>query len=269
MRNEKSFQTSLLQQCLIHTVCQVSRPMILVVREDDSSCAQVARYLQRQGFRTSVVHDGMDALASIHDSPPDLVLLSLLLRDLSGLEVCCRIRRRSAVPVVMLAGTDSVSEPEVGLALGADDYVVWPTRRREMIARLRAVLRRANGHCAAIAHEPIEIGGLSLDPGGYEARFGGQRLELSPREFELLELLVENASRTIPKRSLALRLWGPEYDVGSRRLEASITRLRSKLARADATESRIVTVRGIGYAYRPESGRGRRAPASPHHLVDD
>lgn len=244
--------------------------MILVVREDDSSCAQVTRYLQRQGFRTSVVHDGIDALASIHDSPPDLVLLSLLLRDLSGLEVCCRIRRRSEVPVVMLAGTDSVSEPEVGLGLGADDHVVWPTRRREMIARLRAVLRRANGHCApAIAHQPIEIGGLSLDPGGYEARFGGQRLDLSPREFELLELLVENASRTIPKRSLALRLWGPEYDVGSRRLEASINRLRSKLARADATESRIVTVRGIGYAYRPESRRGHRAPASARHLIDD
>ena len=219
-------------------VCHVSRPMVLVVRDDDVSCTQVSRFLQRQGFRTAMAHDGIHALESARTVRPDLVLLSLLLRDLSGLEVCCRLRRRSEVPVVMLAGTDSVSEPEVGLALGADDYVVWPARRREMVARLRAVLRRTNGHSApAVVHEPIEVGGLSLDPGGYEARLGGQRLQLSPKEFELLELLVENASRTIPKRILALRLWGPDYDFASRRLEASITRLRSKLTQADVARA--------------------------------
>ena len=153
-----------------------------------------------------------------------------------------------------------MSEPEVGLELGADDYVVWPARRREMVARLRAVLRRTNGHCApAAVHKPIEVGGLCLDPEGYEARFGGKRLQLSPKEFELLELLVENASRTISKRILALRLWGPDYDFGSRRLEASITRLRSKLAQADAAQSPIVTVRGIGYAFTEDRNGNRRA----------
>ncbi len=205
VRPQKTLQRSLPQHHLIHIVCHVSRPIVLL------SCATTMWVAPRSAAfcngRASAPRwptTGSTPWSRPAPSGPIFVLLSLLLRDLSGLEVCCRLRRRSEVPVVMLSGTDSVSEPEVGLALGADDYVVWPTRRREMVARLRAVLRRTNGHSApAVVHEPIEVGGLSLDPGAYEARLGGQRLQLSPKEFELLELLVENTSRTIPKRILA------------------------------------------------------------------
>lgn len=227
-----------------------SRPLVLVVSGHDQTCERLSTHLRRQGFRTCVAGNGVEALDAFDRVWPDLVLTSLVLADLSGLEVCYRLRRRSSVPVVMLMRADSPSEPEVGFALGADAYVVWPQRKREMVARLRAVLRRANGFSSDhVVHEPVEVGGLYMDHCGYEARVAGRRIQLTPKEYQLLELLVENAGRTIRKDSLALRLWGPDYESSTRRLEANLNPLRAKLD-ASPGVGQIMTVRGVGYVYR-------------------
>jgi DNA-binding response OmpR family regulator len=180
---------------------------------------------------------------------PALVLVSLLLGDLSGLEVCCRLRRRTSVPIVMVTSSDSACEPEVGLDLGADQYVVWPQRRREMVARLRAVLRGANGYQPdAFNHQPFQVGDLHLDPRAYIASLAGRPIQFTPREFELLETLVLHAGRPVSKVALAARVWGADYESSTRRLEHNIRRVRLKL-RKSGGGARILSERGVGYRY--------------------
>jgi two-component system, OmpR family, response regulator RegX3 len=231
-----------------------SRPLVLVVKADAPAADDLSSHLADHGFQTGIARDGADALARWEAARPDVVLLDLLLGDMSGLEVCCRLGRRTRVPIVMLTSEGSPTEPEVGLDLGADDYVTWPGRQRELIARLRAVLRCANGHQAdAYVHVARHCGDLHLEPGGCDANVAEHRVQLLPKEYELVELLVENAGRTVAKEMLALRLWGARYGDSARQLEAMVQRLRHKLDPDRLGPSRIVTERGRGYRYEPPS----------------
>ena len=147
----------------------------------------------------------------------------------------------------MLTDPDSVTEPEVGLGLGADGYVAWPHRPWELVARLRAILRRTHGIPSAVPTAPYEVGGVRLNPRGFFVRIGGRQVQLSPTEFTLLQMLITQPGRTVPKEALAQRLWGPDYDVASRRLEVNVSRLRSKLVAGNGDRGTIKTVRGVGY----------------------
>jgi two-component system, OmpR family, response regulator RegX3 len=229
-----------------------ARPLVLVITADEGGVGALCEHLARTGFRTATAGDGSEALRAFPAVDPDLVLVDLLLPDLSGLEVCCRLRRRTTVPIVMVRSKDSACEPEVGLDLGADDYVTWPYRKRELVARLRAVLRRAaRDGTHRVLREPIGNGDLHLDPVGYEVRVKGRAVQLLPKQYELLELLVEKAGRTVSKEYLAWRLWGGGYDLAARRLETNVLRLRRKVESDPFNPTRIMTVRGVGYRYEP------------------
>ena len=221
-------------------------PLILLIPAN----ARIATLLDDSGLRTSAARDGMDALRSFDDVGPDLVLTGMQLRDISGLELCSRLRRRSDVPIVMLTDPEAVTEPEVGLGLGADDYVTWPHRPWELVARLRAILRRTHGIPSALPTAPYEVGGVRLNPPGLFVRIGGRQVQLSPTEFTLLQMLITRPGQAVPKESLARRLWGPDYDMASRRLEVNVSRLRSKLADGNGHRGGIETVRGVGYLFR-------------------
>jgi DNA-binding response OmpR family regulator len=214
--------------------------------------------------------DGLRALDVFDEVWPDLALVSLRLGDLSGLDLCRRLRRRFRVPVVMLATNSPACQPEVGLGLGADDYVVWPHRKREMVARLRAVLRRTSTHRAApVVDDMFEIDDLVLDPRGYEARIAGQRVQLTPTDFELLTLFVTNPGLPMTKETLGERLWGPDYDVGSRRVEENVNRLAARRPRRPQRRpcARSATPSGSGFeTYSPASRspwRDSRLPRTP------
>lgn len=229
-------------------------PTVLVAINCERSVDALITTLHREGFRTGLARSGRDALSMYDDVRHRLVLLDLVLADLSGLEVCHRLRRRYAVPIVMLTQEGIGAEPEIGLDLGADDYVSWPHRERELTARLRAVLRRAYGHRPdALAHEPIEVDNLQLDPVACQLTIDGQRVDIPRQELSLLEILLDNAGRIVPKDTLAMRLWGPGYDPSTRRLETNVKRLRTRLVRGSSRHGRIATAARIGYRYEPAS----------------
>ena len=220
-------------------------PLVLVIPDD----VGITALLNESGLRTCSAIDGLEALTRFAELGPDLVLTSMRLPDLSGLELCSRLRRRSDIPIVMLTDPDSITEPEVGLSLGADGYVAWPHRPWELVARLRAILRRTHGIPSKVPTAPYEVGGVRLNPRGFYVKIGGRQVQLSPTEFTLLQMLITRPGRAVPKEALANRLWGPDYDFASRRLEVNVSRLRSKLAAGHGQAGAIETVRGIGYVY--------------------
>ncbi len=226
------------------------RHRILVV-EDEPSLAESVRYaLDSEGFEVLIADSGLVGLESARVNQPDLVLLDLMLPGLSGLDVCRQIRSASDVPIIMLTAKDAESDKVSGLELGADDYMTKPFSMRELIARVRAHLRRAaKTGVLSESNEVLRGGSIELDIDAHEARVDGVPVEIRPKEFELLESLMRRKNRLAARHTLIDEVWGPSYFGDTKTLDVHIKRLRQKLERDPARPTHIVTVRGLGYKF--------------------
>jgi two-component system, OmpR family, response regulator RegX3 len=224
-------------------------PKILVV-EDEPSLVDALEYgLQAEGFDVVVSSDGEESVRLFERERPDLVLLDLMLPGLSGTEVCRRVRATSAVPIIMLTAKDAEIDKVVGLELGADDYVTKPFSMRELSARIRAVLRRGGPTDAVDVGAPLEVGDVRVDPERYEVSVRGGRIEVPPKEFALLELLVRNAGRVLTRDLLIDRVWGADYVGDTKTLDVHVKRLRGRIERDPHHPELLLTVRGVGYKF--------------------
>ncbi|MCU1369495.1 MAG: phoP [Ilumatobacteraceae bacterium] len=225
---------------------------VLVVEDEDSFIDALTVGLAREGFRVQVARDGAQALDLFDAVRPDIVLLDVMLPKVSGIDVCRAIRAKSKVPIIMVTAKASEIDTVVGLEVGADDYVSKPYRLRELVARMRAVLRRAPGLAAVDddAHrEVLEVGDVTLDPSRHEVVIRGDDVSLPLKEFELLHLLLENAGRVLSRDLLIDRIWGHDYVGDTKTLDVHVKRLRAKVEADPTNPSRIVTIRGLGYKY--------------------
>ena len=226
------------------------QPTVLVVEDEESFVEALVVGLKREGFRVRVARDGLEALEVFDASRPDLVLLDVMLPRMSGVDVCRELRNRSRVPIVMVTAKASEIDTVVGLEVGADDYVTKPYRLRELVARMRAVLRRAPRDDGAGGDgEVLEVGDVRLDPERHEVVVRGEPVTLPLKEFELLELLLANAGRVLTRDTLIDRVWGPHYVGDTKTLDVHVKRLRAKIEETPSAPRRIVTIRGLGYKY--------------------
>ena len=229
-----------------------SEPTVLVVEDEESFVEALTVGLKREGFRVHVARDGAEALDVFDAAQPDLVLLDLMLPKISGIDVCRALRQRSTVPIIMVTAKGSEIDTVVGLEVGADDYVTKPYRLRELVARMRAVLRRRateSGGFATADGELLQVGDVSLDADRHEVVIRGEVVALPLKEFELLEVLLANAGRVLPRDTLIDRVWGADYVGDTKTLDVHIKRIRSKIEEDPRNPSRIVTIRGLGYKY--------------------
>jgi two-component system response regulator RegX3 len=224
---------------------------VLLVEDEDSFVEALTVGLKREGFRVHTAHDGAEALELFDVVKPDLVLLDVMLPKISGVDVCRELRRRSTVPIIMVTAKGSEIDTVVGLEVGADDYVTKPYRLRELVARMRAVLRRRpqDGPERAASGEVLEVGDVRLDAERHEVEIRGEPVRLPLKEFELLEILLTNAGRVLTRDTLIDRVWGTDYVGDTKTLDVHVKRLRAKVEEDPAVPSRIVTIRGLGYKY--------------------
>jgi len=231
---------------------------VLVVEDEQSFVDALTVGLRREGFEVEVATDGVAALEAFDRSPPDIVLLDLMLPRLSGLDVCREIRTRSQVPVIMVTAKGTEVDTVVGLEIGADDYMTKPYRLRELVARMRAVLRRAESPTGTrVADETsdetsdvaVVVGDVTVDPGRHEVQVRGEAMAMPLREFELLSLLMDNAGRVLTRDVLIDRVWGYDYVGDTRTLDVHVKRIRSKIEIDPRHPERLVTIRGVGYRY--------------------
>ncbi len=221
---------------------------ILIVEDEPSLSEPLAYLLGREGYDTTVTADGVAAVAEFDRNGTDLILLDLMLPGLSGTEVCREIRTRSAVPIIMLTAKDSEVDIVVGLELGADDYVTKPYSSRELLARIRAVMRRKT--------EPetendavLEAGTVRMDIERHTVAVDGKETAMPLKEFELLELLMRNAGRVLTRGQLIDRIWGSDYFGDTKTLDVHIKRIRSRIEATPSEPAMLVTVRGLGYRF--------------------
>jgi two-component system response regulator RegX3 len=227
---------------------------VLVVEDEDSFIDALTVGLTREGFKVSIARDGAEALDMFDDVAPDLVLLDVMLPKVSGIDVCRELRGRSNVPIIMVTAKGAEIDTVVGLEVGADDYVTKPYRLRELVARMRAVLRRRPTEDGAVAvpmgeDDIVTVGDVSLDHQRHEVTIRGTDARLPLKEFELLALLLENAGRVLTRDVLIDRVWGSDYVGDTKTLDVHVKRLRSKVEDDPAVPTRIVTIRGLGYKY--------------------
>jgi two-component system response regulator RegX3 len=225
-------------------------PTVLVIEDEESFIEALVVGLKREGFLVTVARDGIEGLAMFDRVRPDLVLLDIWLPHKSGIDVCRELRLRTRVPIIMVTAKSSEIDTVVGLEVGADDYVTKPYRLRELVARMRAVLRRSP---SAENGEPVgdvlEVGGLRLDPARHEVHLNGDQVPLPLKEFELLELLMGNAGRVLTRETLIDRIWGPHYVGDTKTLDVHVKRLRAKIEDDPGRPARITTIRGLGYKF--------------------
>jgi two-component system response regulator RegX3 len=223
----------------------------LLVVEDEKSFSDALSYvLTKEGFDVAVAPTGPAALEAFDRTGADLVLLDLMLPGLSGTDVCRAIRSRSAVPIIMVTARDSEVDTVVGLELGADDYVTKPYSTRELIARIRAVLRRG-GEAEDLPEASVEAGPVRMDIDRHVVTVRGDQIALPLKEFDLLELLLRNAGRVLTRGQLIDRVWGADYVGDTKTLDVHIKRLRAKVEHDPANPVHLVTVRGLGYKFEP------------------
>ncbi|MGH2776183.1 MAG: response regulator [Actinomycetota bacterium] len=225
-------------------------PLVLLVEDDGTVSEVVERYLKREGFRVEVVSDGADAVTRFDDDV-DLIVLDIMLPSMDGLEVCRRLRSKSAVPIIMLTALGEESDRIMGLELGADDYLAKPFSPRELIARVKSVLRRANGTLAPqIAQGELKAGAIALNLDAHEVAVGGDPIELTSREFELLAWLITHPKRVFTREELLERVWGYSYGDKST-VTVHVRRLREKIEADPAHPRHVATVWGLGYRFDP------------------
>jgi len=237
---------------------RVNTPTVMVVEDEESFVEALMIGLKREGFRVEVARDGFEALERFDIIRPDLVLLDVMLPRISGIDVCRQIRRRSQVPIIMVTAKGAEIDTVVGLEVGADDYVTKPYRIRELVARMRAVMRRTptEGASATVKEGSVVVGDLALDPDEHIVMLGQERLSLPLKEFELLHVLLANAGRVLTREVLIDRVWGSDYVGDTKTLDVHVKRLRGKIETDPSTPMRIVTIRGLGYKYeRPAPAR--------------
>ena len=222
---------------------------IMVVEDEESFVEALTVGLKREGFRVHVARDGAEGLALFDVVRPDLVLLDVMLPRVSGLDVCREIRSKSRVPIIMVSAKTAEIDTVVGLEMGADDYVSKPYRLRELVARMRAALRRAPSPGVPVSEHALEVGDVRLDPERHEVFVRGQLVTLPLKEFELLEALLDNAGRVVTRDSLIDRIWGPDYVGDTKTLDVHVKRLRAKVEDVPNAPRRIVTIRGLGYKF--------------------
>ena len=222
---------------------------ILLVDDEDSIQKLLAYPLEREGYRVLQARDGVEALEQFASERVDLVVLDIMLPKLDGLEVCKRLRAESEVPIIMLTARDDELDKVVGLELGADDYITKPYSPRELVARVRAVLRR--GTEPDLAPMTLEAGSVRMDVERHVVTVDGEPQRLPLKEFELLELFLRNPGRVLPRGQLLDRVWGSDYVGDTKTLDVHVKRLRSKVEPEPSTPRYIVTVRGLGYKFEP------------------
>ena len=212
--------------------------------------------LRREGYEVRTAADGRAALAEISESVPDLVLLDVMLPGMSGLDVCREIRKQSRVPLIMVTARGEEIDAVVGLEVGADDYVAKPYRLRELVARMRAVLRRAGAQPPTSPADAAETetarlveGDVALDIDRHEVRVGGELVALALKEFELLRYLLGRAGKVVTRDSLMHNVWGYDYVGDTKTIDVHVKRLRAKIEDDPASPQRITTIRGLGYRY--------------------
>lgn len=230
---------------------------VLIVEDEESLADPLAFLLRKEGFEATVVTDGPAALAEFDRAGADIVLLDLMLPGMSGTDVCKQLRARSSVPVIMVTARDSEIDKVVGLELGADDYVTKPYSARELIARIRAVLRRGGDDDSEMSDGVLESGPVRMDVERHVVSVNGDTITLPLKEFDLLEYLMRNSGRVLTRGQLIDRVWGADYVGDTKTLDVHVKRLRSKIEADPANPVHLVTVRGLGYKL---EASGRRQP---------
>ena len=221
---------------------------VLIVEDDESFSEALAFMLKREGYEVEVAADGNKAIELFDRNGADLLLLDLMLPGLSGTEVCKHIRMKSSVPIIMLSAKDGEVDKVVGLELGADDYVTKPFSSRELLARIKAVLRR-HGDVEDLLPTVVEEGPVRIDLDRHVVTIRGEQTTMPLKEFDLLEFLVRNAGRVMTRTQLIDRIWGADYVGDTKTLDVHVKRLRSKVESDPANPVHLLTVRGLGYRY--------------------
>ena len=220
---------------------------VLLVEDEESYREPLAFKLRRDGFEVVAVADGLKALSAFDRGGVDIVLLDIMLPGLSGTEVCRELRQRGPTPVIMLTAKDSEIDKVVGLEIGADDYVTKPYSYRELVARMRAVLRRGVGTEDTSAPAVLELGRVAMDVDRHELRVDGELVAMPLREFELLEMFLRNPDRVLTRGQLIDRIWGPNYVGDTKTLDVHVKRVRAKIEVNPGHPELLQTVRGLGY----------------------
>ena len=222
---------------------------ILIVEDEDSVLDPLELLLSKEGFTIETARDGREALEKFAKTNPDLILLDLMLPEVSGTEVCRQIRAKSQVPIIMLTAKDTEVDKVVGLELGADDYVVKPYSKAELVARIKAVLRRNNADAFVNQGGSISAGPVVIDVERHQVSINGENIALPLKEFELLEFLVRNSGRVLTRTQLIDRVWGSDYFGDTKTLDVHVKRLRAKIEKDPANPVYIQTIRGLGYKF--------------------
>jgi two-component system, OmpR family, response regulator RegX3 len=226
-----------------------SRPLVLVVDDEESYRQALASGLSREGFAVELAADGHEALRLFHRIHPDLVLVDVMLPDLSGVELCQQMRALAPVPIIMVTAKDSEVDVVLGLELGASDYVPKPFRLRELVARMRAVLRRGSPSNAIPTEEILHAGPVRLDTGRRLVTVNAATVDLSRKEFDLLALLMSHAGQVVTRERCIDRLWWDQDLADTRTLDTHMKRLRRKIEPDPANPRHLVTVRGVGFRF--------------------
>lgn len=222
---------------------------ILIVEDEEALSDPLAFLLGREGFQAVIVDNGLDALPTFDREGADLVLLDVMLPGMSGMEVCRKLREVSSVPIIMLTAKDSELDKVLGLELGADDYVTKPYSARELIARIRAVLRRRSAETDSSTESVLLGGPVRMDIDRHVVTVNGEEVPMPLKEFELLEILLRNVGRVMTRGQLIERVWGADYVGDTKTLDVHIKRLRSKIEPGSSAPQYVVTVRGLGYKF--------------------
>ena len=223
---------------------------VLVVEDEESFVDALLVGLKKEGFRVEVARDGLEALDMLDRVQPDIILLDVMLPKVSGIDVCRQLRKKSQVPIIMVTAKAAEIDTVVGLEVGADDYITKPYRLRELVARMRAVLRRAPlDQAGELTEGALQVGDIALDPEQHEVVIRGEKTALPLKEFELLHLLLANAGRVLPRETLIDRIWGNDYVGDTKTLDVHIKRLRAKIESDPANPAKIITIRGLGYKF--------------------